>query len=262
MDEEISGLYSQHMQLLASIPFREEALDYAVFERHLPFLNMLDAMGQSSVTVFDLYRKEHIYISRKYESLLGYDIEQAESEGNTYFDSKIHPEDLKILLREGIIFLRYGLQADREALKSHKLISDYRVLNSKDEYVRVIEQKMVMELDSGGHPWLTLCLLDISPDQDTGLPCRNRLVNLRNGEIFSFRDISEEEESLLTRREAEILHLISLGYLSKQIADRLFISVNTVNTHRQRIIGKLNVPNTQAAISYARRMGLLGFTMD
>ncbi|HRY33992.1 MAG TPA: response regulator transcription factor [Bacteroidales bacterium] len=262
MEEEISLLYRQYLELLASIPFREEDLDYTLFEHHLHFLRMLDVMEHSAVTVFDLYRKEHIYISRKYESLLGYDVAQAENEGNAFFDSKIHPEDLRLLLREGIVFLRYGLEASREEMKTHKLISDYRVLNARGVYVRVIEQKMVMELDPSGYPWLTLCLLDISPDQDLDRPCRNCLINLQNGDIFTFRDFNPDEDSLLTKRETEILHLISKGFVSKQIADRLFISVNTVNTHRQRIIEKMNVPNTQAAISYARRAGLLGFIPD
>jgi len=45
--------------------------------------------------------------------------------------------------------------------------------------------------------------------------------------------------------------------ISKQIADKLFISVNTVNTHRQRIIEKLNVSNTAEAVQHAGRLGLI-----
>jgi DNA-binding CsgD family transcriptional regulator len=45
--------------------------------------------------------------------------------------------------------------------------------------------------------------------------------------------------------------------ISKQIADKLFLSVNTVNTHRQRIIEKLNVSNTAEAVQYAGRLGLI-----
>jgi DNA-binding CsgD family transcriptional regulator len=51
--------------------------------------------------------------------------------------------------------------------------------------------------------------------------------------------------------------LLASGLISKQIADKLFISVNTVNTHRQRIIEKLDVTNTAEAVKYGVSVGLL-----
>jgi DNA-binding NarL/FixJ family response regulator len=47
--------------------------------------------------------------------------------------------------------------------------------------------------------------------------------------------------------------------MSKEIADRLFISVNTVNTHRQRILEKLGAESSIEAIRYAKEKGILGF---
>jgi DNA-binding CsgD family transcriptional regulator len=44
---------------------------------------------------------------------------------------------------------------------------------------------------------------------------------------------------------------------SKEITKRLFISIHTVNTHRQWILEKLNVSNSYEAIQYAARLGLL-----
>lgn len=258
MDDKLKSLYQQHYQLIGSIRHKEEDLDYSILANHLPFLQQLDVLESSSITVFDLYKKEHVYISRKIETVLGYDIDEAIEKGNTYFDEKIHPDDLLILLTEGMYFIRLGLQTALEDRKNYKFISDYRVLNGKGEYVRVIEQKLMLELDKSGNFWLALCLMDVSPDQDLSTPCRNRLINLKTGELFTFRGSDEKmESSPLTRREKEILHLISNGLLSKQIADRLFISVNTVNTHRQRIIGKLNAVNTAAAVNYAMRTGIL-----
>jgi len=53
------------------------------------------------------------------------------------------------------------------------------------------------------------------------------------------------------------LQLIAKGLISKQIADKLFISVNTVNTHRQRILEKLNADNSFKAIKYASKLGII-----
>ena len=62
----------------------------------------------------------------------------------------------------------------------------------------------------------------------------------------------------MSGREREILRLIGRGKLSKEIADQLAISVHTVNTHRQRILEKLNVDNSMEAVRYASARGLLG----
>jgi DNA-binding CsgD family transcriptional regulator len=66
-----------------------------------------------------------------------------------------------------------------------------------------------------------------------------------------------DKEAMLTAREKEVLQLVSKGLISKQIADKLFISVNTVNTHRQRILEKLQADSTIEAIKYASGLGII-----
>lgn len=61
----------------------------------------------------------------------------------------------------------------------------------------------------------------------------------------------------LTPREINILQLIKDGLLSKEISEQLFISIHTVNTHRQRILEKLDVDNSMEAVKYASTLGLL-----
>lgn len=55
----------------------------------------------------------------------------------------------------------------------------------------------------------------------------------------------------LTKREMEILKLICDGLSSKDIGEKLFISINTVETHRKRILLKLNVRNSVGVVKYA-----------
>lgn len=61
----------------------------------------------------------------------------------------------------------------------------------------------------------------------------------------------------LTRREREILKLIAEGYKNKEIADYLYISVKTVETHRANLMRKLNLHNTAALITYATEKGIV-----
>jgi DNA-binding CsgD family transcriptional regulator len=45
--------------------------------------------------------------------------------------------------------------------------------------------------------------------------------------------------------------------LSKEISDKLFLSIHTVNKHRQNIMQKMNTNNLLQSIDYARKLGLL-----
>jgi len=61
----------------------------------------------------------------------------------------------------------------------------------------------------------------------------------------------------ITDREMEVIHLIAEGFSNKQIADKLFLSTHTVNTHRKNIMGKLGVNNTAGVVMFAVKNRLL-----
>lgn len=61
----------------------------------------------------------------------------------------------------------------------------------------------------------------------------------------------------LTRREKEVLLLIAEGMTNPQIAEKLFVSVTTVNSHRQNLLIKFEVSNTASLIKLAAGSGLI-----
>jgi DNA-binding NarL/FixJ family response regulator len=61
----------------------------------------------------------------------------------------------------------------------------------------------------------------------------------------------------ITQREREVLQLLAEGYLNKEIADFLNISVKTVEKHRSNIMGKLNLHSAAALTSFAIEQGLV-----
>jgi DNA-binding NarL/FixJ family response regulator len=67
---------------------------------------------------------------------------------------------------------------------------------------------------------------------------------------------AEERPEILTPRELEVLKLIAEGCTSKEIADRLVISVKTVERHRQNILDKLGLRDRVQLTRYAIRRGL------
>lgn len=69
----------------------------------------------------------------------------------------------------------------------------------------------------------------------------------------------EESESYeeLTEREREVLQLLAMGMTNQQVAEKLVLSVRTVETHRARIMDKLGIKGRAALVAYAKRRGLV-----
>jgi len=61
----------------------------------------------------------------------------------------------------------------------------------------------------------------------------------------------------LTPRELEMLKLIAEEYTNQEIADKLFISTRTVDTHKRNLLEKLKMKNTAGLVKYALKKGLL-----
>ncbi|OTG82635.1 DNA-binding response regulator [Acinetobacter sp. ANC 5054] len=69
--------------------------------------------------------------------------------------------------------------------------------------------------------------------------------------------VSAEVESILTSREKEILTLVAQGLSNREIAEQLFVSRYTVESHIKHIYRKLSVTKRTKAVSTARSMGIL-----
>jgi len=76
---------------------------------------------------------------------------------------------------------------------------------------------------------------------------KERMIN------FISNQTQEKKQSIeqLTKREVEVMKLICEGHSSKMISEKLFISVNTVETHRKKILMKFNVKNSIGIVKYA-----------
>lgn len=90
----------------------------------------------------------------------------------------------------------------------------------------------------------------------------NKEVTKKIIDYHTGKDISEfykesSKSNPLTKRELEVVKLVSEGFTSKIVADKLFISPFTVVKHRKNIIKKLGVKNFNEVISYAISNGLI-----
>lgn len=72
-------------------------------------------------------------------------------------------------------------------------------------------------------------------------------------------DTGEETQSYeeLTDREREVLRYLAEGMTNKQVAEKLVLSIRTVETHRMRIMDKLGLKGRAALVTYAKRHGIV-----
>lgn len=251
---------TEYQKLLDTQQFVEADLDYTVFERLVPFLDQMASVKNSGITVFDLYKRQHLYASYNLEEIFGYNNQLVAQEGNAYFNSRVHPDDFVQLTQMSVSLMRFILALPAGERKNYKLQNEYRILNQHNRYTRIIEQHSLLETDVHDNLWLSLSVMDLSPNQTAGPGIQSQLINIRTGDICHYPTDHEPAivpEATLTRRETEILQKVKEGLLSKEISDTLSLSVHTVNTHRQNILKKLGAGNSMEAVEMASNLGLV-----
>ena len=127
------------------------------------------------------------------------------------------------------------------------------------EYSHFLQQTVCIETDSEGSPFLFLSYVyDITYLKKNGTA---NLVIKTPGEInwwnFNFDKNCLEPVQPLSRQEKKILSLLAEGKSSKEIANQLFISPSTVDTHRRHLLEKTNCIDSTGMVTYAKLVGLL-----
>ena len=83
------------------------------------------------------------------------------------------------------------------------------------------------------------------------------LLHIDKSGKITRKDYISFSENIITPREKSVLRMICEGFTNPEIAETLFLSVETVNSHRKKMLIKLNLPNTAALVKFAIENKLL-----
>ncbi|MBU0763975.1 MAG: response regulator transcription factor [Bacteroidetes bacterium] len=86
----------------------------------------------------------------------------------------------------------------------------------------------------------------------------SKLIEHLSNQGASEKKGKSENEIPISDREKEVLRLIALDYSNPEIAEKLFISIRTVDTHKRNLLEKLGAKNTAGLVKYAMRKGIIG----
>ncbi len=156
------------------------------------------------------------------------------------------------------------------------LITDYNLPDDDGlALVRIVKRKypelkiIVLSMHDEGHLVKEILKEGINGyvlKKDSHNELTNAIYAVKNGKIYLSSDVNtllmkglhgEGEQKLLTDREREILKLISKEYTNRMIAEELFISERTVETHRKNIFRKTGTNNMVGLIKYAYANNLI-----
>ena len=230
-------------------------VDYDLWSKKREAIQEFSQMSQSCIFTVDVFKARYDFASDGFSTLFGYNptwIKMIRRQGDV-LEERIHPNDRTQIVEYQIEHGQFIYSLPQEERNDYQQIFQYRILNVKGQYVNVISRQQVLEKDRNGKAWIIMGVVDISPDQAFTERIKRTVINVKKGEIFTFVPTDKQ----LTNREKEILLLIRQGFLSKEIADRLHISIYTVNNHRKNILAKLDVDNVMEAINTARDFGII-----
>lgn len=165
----------------------------------------------------------------------------------------IHPDDLNSKYLQELRFFHFVRKQPKDKQSAFFLMNKLRMKNLAGNYIWVLHRLLYIAMSpTSNNLWLALCLynpllFDIS--------AKGIVANAVSGQTIELKD--DNDLNILSRRERQVLQLISQGRTSKDIADELYISINTVNRHRQEILNKLQVRNSIEACRIAKEMKII-----
>lgn len=175
-----------------------------------------------------------------------------------------HPEDLQKVLAFSRFWIElydrygYGIMCDL------KISLFFRIMNGLGQYYWILVQYPEVVLDKNSKIIYGLVLVtDISHIKSHGEPMMNILNHKEQlcQQFFCINEntLSKSEFMLpqLTRREKEILKLLTKGHGSKQIASILHISTKTVDNHRQNMLHKTGSKSSSELVGMGFKMGIV-----
>jgi DNA-binding CsgD family transcriptional regulator len=153
----------------------------------------------------------------------------------------IHPDDLPYFIDFENKVTTFFNQLPPEKVLKYKVSYDYRIRRLDGKYIRILQQAITIQTNENG---AVLRVIDVHTDISH--------LKKENGSTLSFIGLDGEpsyhnfatsnEPSVtkdkLTNKEKEILNLLSAGKTSIEVADTLFISKHTVDTHRKNMLKK------------------------
>ena len=202
----------------------------------------------------DLILFQILYTSRRSMEMLG--VEPKDLSPLKFYQA-IHPDEMErnVLYKNVLTKTAHNLFL---AEKGHKLLStSFQIKNAKGKYINVLSQFFVFYSEV---PYKSVFAFKVHTNIDWYKKHKSGHHYYLGEDILNFRYPDEDllkVAEVFSKREFDILHLLEKGYSTEHIAETLFLSPNTVKTHRRNILRKSGKANIHELIFELKEHGLL-----
>lgn len=223
-------------------------------EEILPSFDRLHPSA-SFLFVFDFIKMKYLFVSESVKDITGYSAKQWRDGGIDWIVTTLYEQDAKRLTKLHAALFNFYYTIPIPERKHYKYAYEYHLVRKDGMPIWLLQQGSFIEICADGKPAITFDILtDITQfKKDKGMRLTMSKDN-KNGCVLYF---PIEGDVVFSKREIEILNLISLGLSSKKIGDRLYISSHTVDTHRRNMLKKTAKKDSTELVYYAKENGLL-----
>ncbi len=226
----------------------------------VPLFEQISSHNAVFISIYNTITRRFIYVVDE-KKVGGYDAASYLAEDGFEFTiSKMHPDYLQALLLLQEKALNYLFEHIKHNNRD-KIIANMEGVYKRytGEYFHFLQQTVCLETDDEGAPVLFLAYVHNITYLKKNKTCN--LVITAPNEIkwwnFNFDKNCVEPVQPLSKQEKKVLSLLAEGKSSKEIANALFVSSHTVDTHRRHLLEKTNCIDTTGMITYAKLVGLL-----
>jgi len=218
----------------------------------LGFENVMN-MGSQFLYVADFLKSEIVYVSPNVKQFIGYDPSEVSLE---MIYETIHPADRREAVMATIDAISTLLEMKITEPGTVTVNVNFRFQKKDGSYIMVLRQTSAVTVDEDGHLLQSMAIITDIDHLSKGLGVEGKMVENETGRILYHKKYSEKE-TLFSNREREVIRMIATGQNSKEIANSLFISHNTVLTHRRNILSKAELRNTAELLLYSKEHGII-----
>jgi len=211
-------------------------------------------IGPSFTLVFDYIQFKPVYVEDSFVHVSGgYRPADLINGGWSFLEQIILPEDIACLQRVFKKWNEFLFQIPVSARHNYHMSFDFRIRRKNGSIARLLQQNVLFEFDTYGN---IIYSLDKCTDISHWKMQEEMVLSIigpdpvHNLTYYPKQDISPQS-SLFTKSELKVLKLLVEGYSSKQIADKLFRAVTTVETHRKRMLRKAKAKNASELVWFA-----------
>lgn len=231
----------------------ESISERSLLSKALDYARTVSFIENAVVVVSDMADNRSYIMAGKFASKLGLeDYNQENSIWESRILSLMSPEEQEAKFITELRFFHYLRHLPCSQRPDFYLVSKLRVRHHDGKVCDLLHRMHYLFDSENETVRVAVCVYAPLTFDFRG---RSHAVNSLTGQSAELT--SSADNTILSRRELQVLSLIDRGMKSSEISDALNISVHTVNRHRQAIINKLQVRNSTEACRLAKSMGII-----